>query len=512
MKLMQRLFLLLFCLVYAIEGYSQTLVGHITEIKSDEIQIKLSSNVKIGDILEVYQHGGYVTNQKTGRRERKADTLVGTLVVKKVYSEYSIASSNERNILSKLKIGMNVKKKRSTMAVNNTVSEKKFPQNNEVKTKNDYMLDAFVVSSKQKRDFTSNSNNYNTKRNKKATFEKDIQKRIKQLSGKDSRIYIMSHIPDSITGTSVKKELSKRFNSKGYWNTTNNVSEADLILNFYGYEVNDGSALHFYSYALVYDRNFQFLLRTETHRLCSGFKEMTEQFAIKSFCKKIINDIQEANIKKKESDRKKSFSQREFDQCYLNANNSMENYDYKDAKEYYLKCIEMDSEQWQLYKTLGYCCAEMEDYKDALKYFDKYLEYDPTYTELDHAYGIYRGLKIQKSVERSLKIAAIAGVVTTAVAGATSVYAASKGKVTNTTSYNSYSAPQVSAQSSSRVAKETCSYCQGTGISPVATSSPSFAGSGEKYCEHCKQVVSSSHGYHGTCPSCRGKGYIMKIK
>ena len=514
MKIMQRLFLLFFCLIYVVGGYSQTLVGSITSISGDNVHIKLSSGIKSGEILEVYQLSGYMTDPVTKRRVRK-EVLLGTLEVKKVFSEYAIASSYESEIFSKLKVGMNVKKGSSSVIETRDFADRNYEhKSTSPKTKNDFMLDAFVVSSGQVKKTDNSSpifSKFRTNKDKQIKEVKEVSKGLKQLRKRGSSIYIMSHIPDSITGVSIKKELSKRFNRNGYWNTTNDLSEADMVLNFYGYIVNDGECVHLYSYALMFDQNFQFLYRTKAYKLCGGFEDLTEHM-YKSFCGKIKDDICNAKIKKNDFVQKKKVSQQEFDRSFLNANKSMQNHDYKDAKKYYLKCIELDPEQWQLYETLGYCCAELEDYKDAIKYFDKYLEYDPTNTSLDNVYGMYKGLKIQKSIERSMKIAQITGIVSTAVAGATAIYAASSGKTISSGTSHASNVQQTSVQNSSRVAQETCSYCQGTGINPVATSAPSFSGSGEKYCDHCKAVVSSSHGYHGTCPSCRGKGYVMRVK
>ena len=48
------------------------------------------------------------------------------------------------------------------------------------------------------------------------------------------------------------------------------------------------------------------------------------------------------------------------------------------------------------------------------------------------------------------------------------------------------------------------------GVSSIPTSSVSLADSDEEWCEVCKKWVSSGHGYHDRCPSCSGKGYIIK--
>ncbi|MDR3245621.1 MAG: hypothetical protein LBT50_04240 [Prevotellaceae bacterium] len=57
-----------------------------------------------------------------------------------------------------------------------------------------------------------------------------------------------------------------------------------------------------------------------------------------------------------------------------------------------------------------------------------------------------------------------------------------------------------------------CSYCNGTGISPVATSVATYGNTDMHWCDVCKKSVSAGHGYHGSCSSCSGKGYITKTR
>lgn len=51
----------------------------------------------------------------------------------------------------------------------------------------------------------------------------------------------------------------------------------------------------------------------------------------------------------------------------------------------------------------------------------------------------------------------------------------------------------------------TCSFCNGTGTSPLRKSVANYSGT-NSYCEICKGY-SSPH-YHESCPSCMGRGYI----
>lgn len=55
--------------------------------------------------------------------------------------------------------------------------------------------------------------------------------------------------------------------------------------------------------------------------------------------------------------------------------------------------------------------------------------------------------------------------------------------------------------------KKTCTFCNGTGVSPIATSVASYGSTATHWCDVCKKEVSASHGTHLKCPSCGGKGY-----
>lgn len=61
--------------------------------------------------------------------------------------------------------------------------------------------------------------------------------------------------------------------------------------------------------------------------------------------------------------------------------------------------------------------------------------------------------------------------------------------------------------------RETCSFCKGTGRSPIKIYSPDYTG-GEiirlSYCSICGKYEKSHS--HGTCESCLGKGYVEKYK
>jgi hypothetical protein len=55
--------------------------------------------------------------------------------------------------------------------------------------------------------------------------------------------------------------------------------------------------------------------------------------------------------------------------------------------------------------------------------------------------------------------------------------------------------------------RKPCSFCNGTGISPIASPVAAYGSTEQHYCPTCRTMVSAEHGVHLTCPSCQGKGY-----
>ena len=53
--------------------------------------------------------------------------------------------------------------------------------------------------------------------------------------------------------------------------------------------------------------------------------------------------------------------------------------DYKKAEECYLKAIEVDPENTEIYKYIAYCCFEQEEYNKAEGWYLKVIEVDPDY-------------------------------------------------------------------------------------------------------------------------------------
>ncbi|MDD2962179.1 MAG: hypothetical protein PHR45_08910 [Muribaculaceae bacterium] len=59
----------------------------------------------------------------------------------------------------------------------------------------------------------------------------------------------------------------------------------------------------------------------------------------------------------------------------------------------------------------------------------------------------------------------------------------------------------------SRLHRERCSFCNGTGVSPIANDVVAYGSTSRHWCDDCHKMVSATHGAHLRCPSCQGKGY-----
>ena len=56
--------------------------------------------------------------------------------------------------------------------------------------------------------------------------------------------------------------------------------------------------------------------------------------------------------------------------------------------------------------------------------------------------------------------------------------------------------------------QRTCTFCNGKGWR-AGSKTPTYGSTGQYYCEECDRMVNPSHS-HDRCPSCMGKGYIVK--
>ena len=148
-----------------VKSYSQTSNGYIIEVQGKTVYVDLSApNVKVGDELGAYSHGGYMTDPNTGRRVRKADELKAKMKIMSVHQDYSVAyliDEFSQSILTKgMAVKMLKKVQESKTHSNDIVSNH---ENNGKQTTSDYMRNMFVNSSNNSNNNTwkdSNATNY----------------------------------------------------------------------------------------------------------------------------------------------------------------------------------------------------------------------------------------------------------------------------------------------------------------------------------------------------------------
>lgn len=73
--------------------------------------------------------------------------------------------------------------------------------------------------------------------------------------------------------------------------------------------------------------------------------------------------------------------------------------------------------------------------------------------------------------------------------------------------YNSGNYTPNNIDNTPKLKRKTCSFCNGSRVSPIATSVAAFGNTDEHFCSDCGKMVSATHGAHLRCTSCGGKGY-----
>ncbi|MDR3217428.1 MAG: hypothetical protein LBU22_00355, partial [Dysgonamonadaceae bacterium] len=201
--------------------------------------------------------------------------------------------------------------------------------------------------------------------------------------------------------------------------------------------------------------------------------------------------------------------QKDEEKFYANYKLALEAIQYKEQKKalsYLNKCIQIENDRIDLYEMRGLILLSLKKYNNALNDFKKIIEYEPLHSEVDRYWQSARFQKAEKVTARTNRLIAI----TNALNAVNTSIITSINTTMPVKSPTNYNVIPNATSSGSRTTQETCSHCNGTGVNPVATSSTSFGGS--HYCNVCKKEVSDSHGYHGSCPSCNGKGYRIKIR
>jgi hypothetical protein len=339
-----------------------------------------------------------------------------------------------------------------------------------------------------------------------AGFSQNI---LQKISKKGNKVCVLVENMDSVA--SFPLVVMKQMRNLGYWKIVNNISDADMVLLFTGFKwPTDKGIFLFEGYVKVFDNQMNFIYRSDYVRgrgfAWTTLDEFTEN-TIKSLVKKLPNNLKKVAISQTSpfyvsSKKVKPYNEVEFDKNYHLLIESIENGQNNEILKYADKCISINSELPELYEIKAGVLMEMN--KKPFGPIKKLIELEPLNSNIDYFWQTARYQKSERDVRFAAKMMAIAGAMN-AVSGVINTVS-----VASHRQYNNAAIQQGGTTTGNRNREETCSNCNGTGVNPSATSVAGFGG--YHWCDVCKKEVSDSHGYHGQCPSCNGKGYRIRIR
>ena len=176
-----------------------------------------------------------------------------------------------------------------------------------------------------------------------------------------------------------------------------------------------------------------------------------------------------------------------------------ENRDYINAVSYYAKCLAIDSTRAYPYRAIGNSFVYSNAYLESIKYFDKALKIDPNYTA---------ALKDRRFARSMAVLIIVSQTISTVSSALNNSYSSSvNSSVYQPTVYT----PHVSSSPGS-MQHEPCSFCRGTGKNPGKEYPAQFGLDPVQKTTKCPICGDWDNHYHKACPSCQGKGYVMKYK
>lgn len=340
---------------------------------------------------------------------------------------------------------------------------------------------------------------------------------LKQLTQKDQKIYLGVENPDSVdnfddTAFKYMKEL-------GRWRIVDNVGDADFVVILKGFNIKISGFPHFECYVKVFDNKMNFIYRGD-FTFKSGMVGETFQTLFKRTINNVIStlpnclskgEISKMSIYYKATDKPKVLNESQelkFGENYVLALRAIKDGQNPKVIDYLSKCIDIDGSHEELYKQRAMIYLEMDKGVLALKDLGHYVKERPLDADIDVCWQIGRYQKSERDeriIRRSMVVMNAFNAANAAFIQLNDVFISNK---TGENSANSVS--QAYAENKYRMEKSNCSYCNGTGINPVAKSVASFGSLSQHWCDYCKKEVSDSHGYHDQCPKCNGKGFVLK--
>lgn len=334
-----------------------------------------------------------------------------------------------------------------------------------------------------------------------------------ELTPKGNNVYVMvNNWSDATYGSSFVSCLGE----EQLWRIKKNPAEADFILQITAWYRPQALGIVCDVYAVILDKNGSFLWRSDIYvGHPTGFNGYDYKMAS---INKIINEGLNKDLKL-ECKKGKHFvldytgetkvpssEYQQSEEYFFEGISYLEEYDTTTALSLFDKSIKLNPYNSIVYKYKAIALYNQKKYKSARDIICKAMEYDPLSPLND---SIYLSIMLEKN-DKYMKQMNLVSTISNTILQFSTTFAQSQ---TNTNSFSqSVRASSANDKSNSRLKKVICSNCHGTGINPSPTHSVSFAGSGEEYCKICCKIVSSGHGYHGDCPSCMGKGCIMKIQ
>lgn len=332
-----------------------------------------------------------------------------------------------------------------------------------------------------------------------------------ELTRKGNNVYVMVNNWSDATYTS---SFISCLGKEGLWRIKKSPSEADFILQINSWYRPQALGVVCDVYAIILDKNGSFLWRSDIYvGHPTGFNGYDYKMA------SINKIIKEGLIKDLKLECKKGnyfaldytgetkiplsdFQQSE--EYFFDGISYLEEYDTTTALLLFDKSIKLNPYNSITYRYKAIALYNQKKFKPAKEAIYKAMEYDPLSTLND---SIYLSIMVGKN-DKFMRQMNLVNTISNAVLQFSTPFTKSQTNIDSISQSTKTSSTTI--KSDNRFKKVICSNCHGSGINPSPTHSVSFAGNGEEYCETCRKFVSSGHGYHGDCPSCMGKGYIIK--
>lgn len=351
---------------------------------------------------------------------------------------------------------------------------------------------------------------------------------LNELSKINSKVYIMVENIDSVPN--FYQTVEKQIANLGYWKMSKNMNDADMVLIFTGFKIGINGYPHFECYVKIFDNKMNFIYRGEYLWKSWNTFEIAFDKTINALVKDLPNTLRYAKISKTSpfyvsSTEAMKYDEIKFSEYYLKLLESIEDKQNNKILENINRCILINPELPELYEIKARVLLEINvkgpivpknsekaKRREPFNTIGKLIEFEPLNSNVDYLWKYARMQASDRGVEiinKNLRQAAILNAVSTSLNASLTSYAAIKTSSTATPSIatSSSNSSQISGKKGS-LKKVNCTFCNGTGVNPGGTSGGLGIMDRDKWCDVCKSWQTAGH-YHGSCPSCNGKGYKL---